>query len=97
MEATHVLVLGHSLHDPPLVRAIEEFASRVRVAVTHHRPREDPQERDREDMREEQPETGQGSLRLIQVARQIRADFGPDPFFDREFSLTESFENWLAP
>jgi hypothetical protein len=37
-EADHVLVLGHSLHDPALVRSLKDTARDKKVAITHHSP-----------------------------------------------------------
>lgn len=35
---THVLVLGHSLNDRPIVEAIREHAYHAQIAITHHGP-----------------------------------------------------------
>jgi hypothetical protein len=35
-EATHVIVLGHSLHDAPLVGSLRELAGDARFAVSYH-------------------------------------------------------------
>lgn len=31
----HVLVLGHSLHDPALIRILREFVGKTKIAVTY--------------------------------------------------------------
>ena len=90
--ATHVLVLGHSLRDRPLVRAMETAAGHAKIAITYYYPSESAiADQDREGQAGiiESVTEFLANSRVLKKARIIAANYGPEPEFG------SGFEPWI--
>jgi SIR2-like domain len=81
--ASHILVLGHSLHDPALVEALLQVPTATRLAVTHHAK---PSTGDTESGDDVDPsQAGQDAqvepsrISLLERSSQFYVDLGPTP------------------